>query len=76
MLALSKMLMALDQGFWSNHPRNTFVPVDNKPESTFSGALGSDEDTYGASAHSDYGMVTLLVDDGVPGLQVSSLLFG
>lgn len=26
--------------------------------------------TYGASAHSDYGMVTLLSTDGVPGLQV------
>lgn len=25
---------------------------------------------YGASAHSDYGMLTLLVTDGVPGLQV------
>ncbi|KAF5729826.1 1-aminocyclopropane-1-carboxylate oxidase-like isoform X1 [Tripterygium wilfordii] len=30
----------------------------------------SDEETYGASAHSDYGMITLLATDGVPGLQV------
>ncbi|XP_022718849.1 probable iron/ascorbate oxidoreductase DDB_G0283291 isoform X3 [Durio zibethinus] len=30
----------------------------------------SGEDIYGASAHSDYGMITLLVTDGVPGLQV------
>ncbi|KAK1565643.1 hypothetical protein Q3G72_031594 [Acer saccharum] len=30
----------------------------------------SDEETYGASAHSDYGMITLLASDGVPGLQV------
>lgn len=29
-----------------------------------------DVETYGASAHSDYGMVTLLLTDGVPGLQV------
>ncbi|CAN8324843.1 unnamed protein product [Cochlearia groenlandica] len=28
------------------------------------------EETYGASAHSDYGMVTLLLTDEVPGLQV------
>ncbi|XP_017973922.1 PREDICTED: probable iron/ascorbate oxidoreductase DDB_G0283291 isoform X3 [Theobroma cacao] len=28
------------------------------------------EEIYGASAHSDYGMITLLVTDGVPGLQV------
>lgn len=28
------------------------------------------EETYGASAHSDYGMVTLLATNGVPGLQV------
>lgn len=32
----------------------------------------SDKDgvVYGASAHSDYGMITLLATDGVPGLQV------
>nr|XP_017221588.1 PREDICTED: uncharacterized protein LOC108198342 [Daucus carota subsp. sativus] len=29
-----------------------------------------DEKVLGASAHSDYGMITLLVSDGVPGLQV------
>ncbi|EOY24272.1 2-oxoglutarate and Fe(II)-dependent oxygenase superfamily protein isoform 3 [Theobroma cacao] len=29
----------------------------------------SSEEIYGASAHSDYGMITLLVTDGVPGLQ-------
>ena len=32
--------------------------------------ISSDLETYGASAHSDYGMVTLLLTDGVPGLQV------
>jgi len=32
--------------------------------------ISSDVETYGASAHSDYGMVTLLLTDGVPGLQV------
>ncbi|OMO59603.1 Isopenicillin N synthase [Corchorus capsularis] len=30
----------------------------------------SKEEVYGASAHSDYGMITLLLTDGVPGLQV------
>jgi hypothetical protein len=40
----------------------------------FSGELGSsDEEIYGASAHSDYGMVTLLATDGVQGLQARFL---
>ncbi|KAE8727750.1 2-oxoglutarate and Fe(II)-dependent oxygenase superfamily protein isoform 2 [Hibiscus syriacus] len=30
----------------------------------------SSEEIYGASAHSDYGMITLLMTDGVTGLQV------
>ncbi|XP_020399379.1 uncharacterized isoform X2 [Zea mays] len=30
----------------------------------------SDSGNYGASAHSDYGMITLLVTDGTPGLQI------
>ncbi|XP_058104375.1 2-oxoglutarate-Fe(II) type oxidoreductase hxnY isoform X4 [Magnolia sinica] len=30
----------------------------------------SDTGTYGASAHSDYGMITLLATDGVQGLQI------
>ncbi|KAK8650224.1 hypothetical protein V6N13_139870 [Hibiscus sabdariffa] len=30
----------------------------------------SGEEIYGASAHSDYGMITLLLTDGVPGLQI------
>lgn len=35
-----------------------------------SGELGLlDEQVYGASAHSDYGMITLLATDGVGGLQ-------
>ncbi|XP_035830187.1 2-oxoglutarate-Fe(II) type oxidoreductase hxnY isoform X2 [Helianthus annuus] len=37
----------------------------------YPGEVGdSDEVIYGASAHSDYGMVTLLATDAVPGLQV------
>ncbi|XP_050227006.1 2-oxoglutarate-Fe(II) type oxidoreductase hxnY-like isoform X2 [Mercurialis annua] len=30
----------------------------------------SDEELYGAYSHSDYGMITILATDGVPGLQV------
>ena len=33
----------------------------------------SKEEIYGASAHSDYGMITLLLTNGVPGLQACSL---
>nr|CAD1844905.1 unnamed protein product [Ananas comosus var. bracteatus] len=37
----------------------------------YPGELGaSDKGNYGASVHSDYGMVTLLATDGVPGLQI------
>ncbi|KAK9071790.1 hypothetical protein SSX86_008219 [Deinandra increscens subsp. villosa] len=37
----------------------------------YPGEMGaSDEIVYGASAHSDYGMITLLATDAVPGLQV------
>lgn len=37
----------------------------------YPGELGnSEEQIYGASAHSDYGMLTLLATDGVAGLQV------
>ncbi|KAI4311639.1 hypothetical protein MLD38_036519 [Melastoma candidum] len=32
--------------------------------------ITSDKEIYGASAHSDYGMITLLASNGVPGLQV------
>ena len=34
----------------------------------------SDGDICGASAHSDYGMITLLATDGVRGLQACFLL--
>uniref|UniRef100_A0A2N9F0G1 Non-haem dioxygenase N-terminal domain-containing protein n=1 Tax=Fagus sylvatica TaxID=28930 RepID=A0A2N9F0G1_FAGSY len=40
------------------------------PTSSSKGELeSSDEEIYGASAHSDYGMVTLLATNGVQGLQ-------
>ncbi|KAG5056958.1 hypothetical protein JHK82_011958 [Glycine max] len=47
----------------------------NKPASFlrllhYPGELGSDEQICGASPHSDYGMITLLMTDGVPGLQI------
>ncbi|KAK8587371.1 hypothetical protein V6N13_086359 [Hibiscus sabdariffa] len=39
----------------------------------YPGDVDSSRDgVYGASAHSDYGMVTLLLTDGVPGLQACS----
>lgn len=39
------------------------------------GALGiSDQQLYGASAHSDYGMITLLATNGVGGLQACFVL--
>lgn len=31
--------------------------------------VSSNQEVCGASAHSDYGMITLLATDGVPGLQ-------
>ncbi|KAK4260355.1 hypothetical protein QN277_003482 [Acacia crassicarpa] len=36
----------------------------------YPGEVVPSEEIYGASAHSDYGMVTLLVTDGVEGLQI------
>lgn len=50
--------------------------IDDKPFGVlrllhYPGETGvSDEVVYGASAHSDYGMITLLATNGVPGLQV------
>ena len=41
-----------------------------------SGEIGSsNEEICGASAHSDYGMITLLATDGVRGLQVIYIFF-
>eukprot|EP00250_Pteridium_aquilinum_P015840 c22792_g1_i1 orf=389-1366(-) len=37
----------------------------------YSGEISNPEEgVYGAGAHSDYGMITLLASDGVPGLQI------
>lgn len=47
-------------------PPNAFIRLLHYP-----GELGAcNEEVFGASAHSDYGMITLLATDGVGGLQV------
>lgn len=38
------------------------------------GEVVENEETYGAYAHSDYGMITLLMTDGVAGLQVPQFI--
>ncbi|KAM2901981.1 hypothetical protein FF1_007910 [Malus domestica] len=68
--SLIALALNLDEDFFDkvgalNKPRG-FLRLLHYP-----GELGStDEEIYGASAHSDYGMVTLLASNGVPGLQV------
>ena len=42
-------------------------------KSTVGEVKESDNGNYGASAHSDYGMITLLATDGTPGLQLCFL---
>ncbi|XP_065857731.1 2-oxoglutarate-Fe(II) type oxidoreductase hxnY-like [Euphorbia lathyris] len=70
LISLIALALNLDQDYFEK------IGALNGPEAFlrllhYPGELGhSEEETYGASAHSDYGMVTLLVSDGVPGLQV------
>ncbi|XP_021825320.1 2-oxoglutarate-Fe(II) type oxidoreductase [Prunus avium] len=70
LISLIALALNLDEEFFEK------VGALNKPAAVlrllhYPGQLGStDEEIYGASAHSDYGMVTLLASNGVPGLQV------
>uniref|UniRef100_A0A452YNN0 Isopenicillin N synthase-like Fe(2+) 2OG dioxygenase domain-containing protein n=1 Tax=Aegilops tauschii subsp. strangulata TaxID=200361 RepID=A0A452YNN0_AEGTS len=43
---------------------------ENNKKFTVGEVNESDNGNYGASAHSDYGMITLLATDGTPGLQI------
>ncbi|CAA3011941.1 2-oxoglutarate-Fe(II) type oxidoreductase [Olea europaea subsp. europaea] len=70
LIPLVALALNLDENFFYdigalNQP-NGFLRLLHYP-----GDLGpSDEEIYGASAHSDFGMITLLATDGVGGLQV------
>uniref|UniRef100_M8C9S8 UPF0676 protein n=1 Tax=Aegilops tauschii TaxID=37682 RepID=M8C9S8_AEGTA len=44
--------------------------MENNKKFTVGEVNESDNGNYGASAHSDYGMITLLATDGTPGLQL------
>lgn len=70
LLRLLALSLNLEENFFEKigalNPPNPFLRLIRYP-----GDLGSSgEEIYGASAHSDYGMITLLATDGVPGLQV------
>ncbi|XP_075476352.1 azadirone synthase LFS-like isoform X3 [Primulina tabacum] len=70
LLKLFAMALNLDKNFFYDvgafNPPNAFLRLLRYP-----GELGSSgEDIYGASAHSDYGMITLLATDGIRGLQI------
>ncbi|KAL5551424.1 hypothetical protein UlMin_001600 [Ulmus minor] len=71
LLALIAVALNLDEDFFVR------VGAMDKPAALlrllhYPGELGScnEEETYGASAHSDYGTITLLASNGVQGLQV------
>ncbi|WCJ25841.1 2-oxoglutarate (2OG) and Fe(II)-dependent oxygenase superfamily protein [Euphorbia peplus] len=70
LISLIALALNLDQDYFEK------IGALDGPEAFFRllhypGELGhTEEEIFGASAHSDYGMVTLLVTDGVPGLQV------
>ncbi|KAK8614069.1 hypothetical protein V6N13_122444 [Hibiscus sabdariffa] len=70
LLSLIALSLKLDEDFFRK------VGALNEPFASlrllhYPGDLDSySEGIYGASAHSDYGLITLLVTDGVPGLQI------
>ncbi|XP_026662239.2 2-oxoglutarate-Fe(II) type oxidoreductase hxnY [Phoenix dactylifera] len=70
LISLIALALNLDDQFFEKigafHSPMSFLRLIHYP-----GELAaSDNGNFGASAHSDYGMVTLLVTDGVPGLQI------
>ncbi|KAL9326738.1 hypothetical protein ACSQ67_007383 [Phaseolus vulgaris] len=69
LLSLIAMSLNLDEDYFEK------IGALNKPAAFlrllhYPGELVSGEQICGASPHSDYGMVTLLMTDGVPGLQI------
>ncbi|MBA0611431.1 hypothetical protein Godav_012119 [Gossypium davidsonii] len=70
LLSLIALSLKLDEDFFEK------VGAFNEPLASlgllhYPGDLdSSNEEIYGASAHSDFGMLTLLATDGVPGLQI------
>ncbi|CAL5197960.1 unnamed protein product [Lathyrus oleraceus] len=69
LMSLIALSLNLDENYFDK------ISALNKPEAflrllRYPGELGSNEEICGASAHSDYGMITLLMTDGVPGLQI------
>lgn len=67
LISLIALALNTEEGFFEKvGPSEPFLRLLHYP-----GELGLlDEQVYGASAHSDYGMITLLATDGVGGLQV------
>ncbi|CAI0517591.1 unnamed protein product [Linum tenue] len=70
LISLIALALNLDEDYFDK------VGAMNEPDAFlrlihYPGELGSSDEEliYGASAHSDYGMTTLLITDGVPGLQ-------
>ncbi|XP_078442542.1 azadirone synthase LFS-like isoform X1 [Wolffia australiana] len=70
LLSLIALALKLDEGFFEDvgalHEPMAFLRLLHYPESV-SDSLDSN---LGASAHTDYGMITLLACDGVRGLQI------
>lgn len=70
LLSLIALALNLDEQFFERigalHNPAAFLRLLHYPEES----PDSDNGNFGASAHSDYGMITLLVTDGVPGLQI------
>ncbi|KAJ6824713.1 2-oxoglutarate-Fe(II) type oxidoreductase [Iris pallida] len=70
LISLIALALNLDSQFFERigalYPPMAFLRLLHYPGEL----IGSDNGNNAASAHSDYGMVTLLATDGVPGLQI------